>query len=157
MFLLSNGGRFYSYIRNNRNQTRWNFDCSNLTLSFPINVIVNCSLTKKEIKFHLHLKDCKWDRKCIFMNFACCNGSPQQIPLRQLPFANEAKPHSHCRGFWAMFLFLSALPWKYFVEKDVKGQSNIWLTDEVDLEVDWIKISLNVEGWLKSFILTAIY
>ena len=35
------------------------------------------------------------------MNYASCNGSPQQIPLRQLPFANEAKPHYHCRAFWA--------------------------------------------------------
>ena len=47
------------------------------------------------------MKDSKWGRKCIFMNCASRNGNPQQIPLRQLPFANEAKPHSHCRGLWA--------------------------------------------------------
>ena len=52
--------------------------------------------------FHSHIKDSKWGRKCIFMNCASRNGSPQQIPLRQLPFANEAKPHSHCRGLWAL-------------------------------------------------------
>ena len=51
--------------------------------------------------FHSHIKDSKWGRKCIFMNCASCNGSPQQIPLRQLPFANEAKPHYLCRAFWA--------------------------------------------------------
>ena len=52
--------------------------------------------------FRSRIKDSKWGRKCIFMNCASRNGSPQQIPLRQLPFANEAKPHSHCRAFWAM-------------------------------------------------------
>ena len=66
--------------------------------------------------FRSHIKDCKWGRKCIFMNCASCNGSPQQIPLRQLPFANEAKPHSHCRGFWALsrrwVLFDSPSPFK---------------------------------------------
>ena len=35
------------------------------------------------------------------MNYANCNGSPQQIPLQQLPFANEAKPRFRCRSFWA--------------------------------------------------------
>ena len=28
------------------------------------------------------------------MNCASHNGRPQQIPLHQLPFANEARPHS---------------------------------------------------------------
>ena len=42
--------------------------------------------------FRSHIKDSKWDRKYIFMNYASCNGSPQQILLWQLPFANEAKP-----------------------------------------------------------------
>ena len=51
--------------------------------------------------FRSHIKDSKWGRKCIFMIFASCIGSPQQIPLRQLPFANEAKPHYHCRAFLA--------------------------------------------------------
>ena len=51
--------------------------------------------------FRSPIKDFKWGRKCIFMNCASLNGSPQQIPLRQLPFSNEAKPHSHCRGLWA--------------------------------------------------------
>ena len=37
-----------------------------------------------------------------FMNCTSRNGSPQQIPLRQLPFANESKPHSCCRAFWAI-------------------------------------------------------
>ena len=35
------------------------------------------------------------------MNCASCNRSPQQIPLWQLPFANETKPHYQCRAIWA--------------------------------------------------------
>ena len=35
------------------------------------------------------------------MNCASRNGSPQQIPLRQLPFANKAKPHYRYRAFRA--------------------------------------------------------
>ena len=41
--------------------------------------------------FCSHIKDSKWGRKFIFMNFARHRGSLQQIPLRQLPFANEVK------------------------------------------------------------------
>ena len=52
--------------------------------------------------FRFHIKDSKWGRKRIFMNCASCNGSPQQIPLQQLPFANEAKPHYRCKAFWAL-------------------------------------------------------
>ena len=52
--------------------------------------------------FRFHIKDSKWERKCVFMNCASSNGSLQQILLRQLPFANEAKPHSHCREFCAL-------------------------------------------------------
>ena len=35
------------------------------------------------------------------MKCTSCNRSSQQIPLRQFPFANEAKPRYRCRGFWA--------------------------------------------------------
>ena len=35
------------------------------------------------------------------MNHTIHNGSTQQIPLRQLPFADEAKPHFCCRECWA--------------------------------------------------------
>ena len=49
-----------------------------------------------------HIKDSKWGRKCIFMNCTSRNGSPQQIPLWQFPFAYEAKPHYRCRAFWAV-------------------------------------------------------
>ena len=31
--------------------------------------------------FHSHIKDSKWGRKCIFINWRSCNGSPPQIPL----------------------------------------------------------------------------
>ena len=51
--------------------------------------------------FGFHIKDSKWDRKCIFTNCVSCNGSPQQIVLQQFPFANEAKPRYNCRAFWA--------------------------------------------------------
>jgi len=57
--------------------------------------------------FHSHIKDSKWGRKCIFMNCASHNRSPQKILLWQLPFAYEAKPHSRCRAFWA----LSVIPY----------------------------------------------
>ena len=40
------------------------------------------------------------------MNFESCNGSPQQIPLQQLPYANEAKPYYLCREFWALSDFV---------------------------------------------------
>ena len=33
------------------------------------------------------------------MNVVSRNGSPKQIPLQQLPFANKAKPHYCCRSF----------------------------------------------------------
>ena len=39
-----------------------------------------------------YIKDSKWGRKCIYMNCANCNGSPQQNPLWQFPFTNETKP-----------------------------------------------------------------
>ena len=62
--------------------------------------------------FCLHIKDSKWGRKCIFMNFESCNGSPKQIPLWQLPLANEAKTCHRCRAFWAWFGLVD--PWVEF-------------------------------------------
>ena len=50
--------------------------------------------------FRSHIKDSKWGRKYIFMNYTCCNGSRQKIPFQ---FANGKLPHSHCRAFWAVF------------------------------------------------------
>ena len=50
--------------------------------------------------FHSHIKDSKWGKKYIFMNYTCCNRSPQQIPVQ---FANGILPHSRCRAFQAMF------------------------------------------------------
>ena len=35
------------------------------------------------------------------MNNASHNGSPQQIPLLQLPFSNVAKTRYRCSTFWA--------------------------------------------------------
>ena len=52
--------------------------------------------------FHLHMKGSKWGRKCIIMNCASHDRSPQQITLQQLPFTNEVKPHNHCRAFWVV-------------------------------------------------------
>ena len=49
--------------------------------------------------FRSHIKDSKWGRKCIYINYTSCNGSPQQIPFQ---FANGKLPQSRCRGFWAM-------------------------------------------------------
>ena len=74
--------------------------------STPLGGCVSLFLKTLFSNFRSHIKDSKWGRKCIFMNCASRNGSPQQIPLRQLPFANEAKPHSHCRGLWAYSFFL---------------------------------------------------
>ena len=62
-------------------------------------------LTSLISNLRLCIKDSKWGIECIFMNCASCNGSPQQIPLRQFPFANEAKPRYCCRAFWAASLF----------------------------------------------------
>ena len=31
--------------------------------------------------FRSHIKDSKWGRKYIFMNYTCCNGSPQKNPI----------------------------------------------------------------------------
>ena len=49
----------------------------------------------------LHIKDFKWGRKYMLMNCASCNGSPMKIPLLQLSFENEAKPHYCCKAFGA--------------------------------------------------------
>ena len=49
--------------------------------------------------FRSHIKDSKWGRKYILMNYTCCNGSPQKIPFQ---FANGKLPHSRCRGLWAL-------------------------------------------------------
>ena len=40
------------------------------------------------------------------MNRAGCNGSPQAIPLQQLPYANEAKPQYSCKAFLAQCVVL---------------------------------------------------
>ena len=60
--------------------------------STPLEDCIGPFLENLFSNFRLYIKDSKWGRKCIIMNYASCNGSPQQIPLRQLPFANEAKP-----------------------------------------------------------------
>ena len=54
--------------------------------------------------FRSHLKDSKWVRKCIIMNCASRNGSAQQIPLWQLPFANEVKPRYCVRVYSGLYL-----------------------------------------------------
>ena len=71
--------------------------------------------------FRSHIKDSKWGRKCIFMNCASRNGSPQQIPLRQLPFANEAEnpiPIAEDSGLCSYFYqhFHGNILWKLNVE-----------------------------------------
>ena len=38
------------------------------------------------------------------MNYASCIGRPQQIPLWQLSFSNEAKPHYHYKALCAISL-----------------------------------------------------
>ena len=54
--------------------------------------------------FCFHIKDSKWGRKYDYINYTSHNGSPQQIPLRQLSFANEAKPCYRCRACWALWV-----------------------------------------------------
>ena len=58
----------------------------------PIRGCIGLSKESLFSNFSLHIKIIK----CIVMNCASCNGSPQKISLQQLPFANEAKPHSRC-------------------------------------------------------------
>ena len=48
--------------------------------------------------FCSHIKDSKWGRNIIFVNYTCCNGSPQKIPFQ---FANGKLPYSRCKAFWA--------------------------------------------------------
>ena len=62
--------------------------------------------------FRSHIKGSKWGRKYNFMNCKGRNGSPQWIPLWQLPFGNEAKPRYRCRGFWAEAYPHSKINWK---------------------------------------------
>ena len=73
--------------------------------STPLGVCIGSFLKNLLSKFRFHIKDSKWGRKFVFMNYASYNRSPQQIQLRQLPFANEGKPHSHYREFWALSFF----------------------------------------------------
>ena len=55
--------------------------------------------------FRSHIKGSKWGRKCIFMNYTCCNGSPQkshfslQIGNCPIPVA-EHSGHSHLLDIW---------------------------------------------------------
>ena len=58
--------------------------------------------------FRSHIKDSKWGRKYIFMNYTCCNGSPQKIAFQ---FANGKLPRSRCRAFWAMSDIFGHLTW----------------------------------------------
>ena len=72
----------------------------------PITLMVHYSLRRNYVKFHLHMKDYKWDRKWMFMNLASPNRCPLQIQLQQIPFANGAKPHYSFRALWVMSLWL---------------------------------------------------
>ena len=67
----------------------------------PIRGLYKIFLKNLISNFCFHIKYSERGKKCIFMNCASLNESPQQIPLRQVPFANDAKPHFSCRGFWA--------------------------------------------------------
>ena len=64
--------------------------------SIPLGGCVGFFLKNLFQNFRFHIEDSKWGRKDIIMTCASHNGSPQQIPLRQLPFANEVKP---CKRF----------------------------------------------------------
>ena len=70
-------------------------------LGQPHQGVVQDSFEISFFKFLFSHKYSKWGRKCILMSCASLNRSPQQIPLLQLPFANEAKSHYRCREFWA--------------------------------------------------------
>ena len=67
----------------------------------PIRGLYRIFLKNLFSNFCLHIKDSKWGKKSIFMNCASRNGSPKQILIQQLPFANEAKSQYHCKAFWA--------------------------------------------------------
>ena len=69
--------------------------------STPLGGCIRLFLKDFFSNFRSHIKDSKWGRKCISINCASHNRSPQQIPLQKFPFATVAKPHYHCRAFWA--------------------------------------------------------
>ena len=58
--------------------------------STPLGVCIWLFLKNFFSNFRFHAKDSKWDRKCILINCTSCNGTPQQIPLWQRPFAIES-------------------------------------------------------------------
>ena len=74
--------------------------------------------------FRSHMKDSKWSRKYIFMNYTCCKGCPQIIPFQ---FANGKFPHSRCRAFWAN---LKVNNWKFFHVSGCKRISGTKTTTE---------------------------
>ena len=69
--------------------------------STPFGGCIGCFLKFLFSKFRSNIKDSKWGRKCTFIKFTSCNGSPQQIPFQ---IANGKLPHSGCRAFWARFV-----------------------------------------------------
>ena len=75
--------------------------------------------------FCFHMKDSKWGWKCIFMNCASRNGSPQQIQLRQLPFPNETKPRYHWHYLYLEIIIFILL---CVTNKDSFLQRNEWDT-----------------------------
>ena len=55
----------------------------------------------------------------------------KQIPFRQLPFANNAKPHSCCRAFWAIIHHLQICLKEAFCHNKLttKQRSNLTCED----------------------------
>ena len=67
--------------------------------------------------FRSHIKESKWGRKYILMNYTCCNGSPQKIPFQ---FANGKLPRSRCRAFWAKIFMIVADQYMWYSNEKVK-------------------------------------
>ena len=55
-----------------------------------------------------HITNSKWGRKYVFMNYKCCNGSPQKIPFQ---FANGKLPHFGYRAF-LLICYVNHYAWK---------------------------------------------
>ena len=66
--------------------------------STPLRGCIGYFLNFFESNFRSHIKGSKWGRKYMFINYKCCNRSPQKNPFQ---FANGKLPHSRCRVYWA--------------------------------------------------------
>ena len=77
----------------------WKWKFTNGAVSYYIHGALQPE--NKSSKINLLMKDYKWCRKRMVINQVSCNKGYLQIPLQSLPLANGARPHYHCKAFWA--------------------------------------------------------